>query len=350
MARWQNLWNPQGGAGGSTLALGAGLVAQQDTLAQVTSTANASGTWTLTDPCGTNQTSRLSATSAATVTWTPYNGLDDDKWLAGNWVAACTDGTVTVKHVIQIGTDSGHILHDWTTRVEANTQNVSGTGTGGAGDGVGARDAGNEDFSTPTNPTLAINGTNKCNMYQSGTEGFCVGFTSPICSSGEFDDFKYSAYSIILVTDADDMDRPVSSQNGVYAGLTENTTFGSAQGIACGVDITSGGTIKAVSCKPGAARNVSGPVQGDDPQRFEGVVLRWEPEGSSVWAQQIVNAQSPAGVTTDSAVQTSINEDLGTSPQIFCGIGSTAGGMSGGWTQALKVYYKFFPQYDGPSS
>ena len=340
MARWQNLWTPQGGAGGSTLALGAGLVAQQDTLAQVTSTANASGTWTLTDPCGDSQTSRLSATFAATVTWTPYNGLDDDKWLAGNWVAACTDGTVTVKHVIQIGTDSGHILHDWTTRVEANTMSGSGT----------ARDAGNEDWTDPYNPTLAIDGSTKCNMYQAGNDGFCVGFTSPICSSGEFDDFAFSAYSIILVTDADAIAAADSSQNGVYAGLTENTTFASNEGIACGVDRTKTGVIKAVSCRAGHSRNVSANVASDDPQRFEGVVLRWEPEGSSVWAIQIVNAQSAAGTTTDSAVQTSMNEDFSSSPQLFCGIGSVAGGMASGWTQALKVYYKFFPQYDGPSS
>jgi len=328
---------------GSDLALADGLTTQQDTLATVTSTAaNGTGgyTWTLTDPAGVSQTSRLSGTSVASVTWTPYNGLDDDKWLAGNWVAACTDGTVTVKHVIQIGTDSGHILHDWTTRVEANTQSGSGT----------ARDADNEDWSDPYNPTLAIDGSTQCNMYQAGNDGFCVGFTSPICSSGEFDDMMFSAYSIILVTDADEIAAADSSQNGVYAGLTENTTFGSNEGIACGVDRTSTGVIKAVSCKAGSSRNVSGNVASDDPQRFEGVVLRWEPEGSSVWAIQIVNAQSAAGVTTDSAVQTSMNEDFGTSPQIFCGIGSVAGGMASGWTQALKVYYKFFPQYDGPSS
>ena len=338
---------------GSDLALADGLTTQQDTLATVTSTAeNGTGsyTWTLTDPSGASQTSRLSGTSVASVTFTPYNGLDDDKWLAGNWVAACTDGTVTVKHVIQIGTDSGHILHDWTTRVEANTQDVSGTGSGGAGDGVGARDAGNEDWSDPYNPTLAINGTNKCNMYQSGAEGFCVGFTSPICSATSFDDMFFSAYSIILVTDADEIAAADSSQNGVYAGLCENTTFGANEGIACGVDRTSTGVIKAVSCKVGSSRNVSGNVASDDPQRFEGVVLRWEPEGSSVWAIQIVNAQSAAGVTTDSAVQTSMNEDFSSSPQLFCGIGSVAGGMASGWTQALKVYYKFFPQYDGPSS
>jgi len=334
---------PAGGAGGSDLALAAGLTTQQDDLAEVTSTAeNGTGTytWTLTDPDGDSQTSLLSATNVASVTWTPYNGLDDDKWLAGNWIAACTDGTVTVKHILTLGTDSGHILHNWTTRTYATT-------TAGS---VDARDEPNEDFTDPLNPTLAIDGAQKCNMYQAGTDGFCMGFTSPICSAASFDDMKFSAYSIILVTDADEIAAADSSQNGVYAGLTENDTFGSNEGIACGVDRTSTGVIKAVSCRAGHSRNVSGNVASDDPQRFEGVVLRWEPEGSSVWAIQIVNAQSAAGVTTDSAVQTSINADFGTSPQIFCGIGSVAGGMASGWTQALKVYYKFMPQYDGPSS
>jgi len=331
-----------GGGDGSDLALADGLTTQQDTLAQVTSTAeNGTGTftWTLTDPSGASQTSRLSATDTASVTWTPYNGLDDDKWLAGVWLAEVTDGVVTCAHSVLIGTDSGHILHDWTTRTYATTTVGS----------VDARDAGNEDWSDPYNPTLAIDGAQKCNMYQTGEDGFCVGFTSPICSAASFDDMKFSAYSIILVTDADAIADADSSQNGVYAGLTENDVFGDNEGIACGVDRTSTGVIKAVSCKAGSSRNVSANVASDDPQRFEGVVLRWEPEGSSVWAIQIVNAQSAAGVTTDSAVQTSMNEDFGTSPQLFCGIGSVAGGMAAGWTQALKVYYKFFPQYDGPS-
>jgi hypothetical protein len=331
-----------GGGSGSDLAIAGGLVVQQDTLAQVTSTAENGGgayAWTLTDPAGVSQTSRLSATDTASVTWTPYNGLDDDKWLAGNWIAACTDGTITVKHAIQIGTDSGHILHDWTTRVVGNTNSGS----------EDARDSGNEDFSTPTNPTLAINGSQKVNMYQAGTDGFCSGFTSPICTGGQFDDFKYSAYSIILVTDADEIADADSSQNGVYAGICGETTF-TSNGIACGVDRTNTGVIRAVSCKMGSARNTSGAVQAQDPQRFEGLVLRFEPEGSSIWALQIVNAQDAAGLTTDAAVQTSINKDFGTSPMLFCGLGTVAGGMGAGWTQALKVYYQFYPQYDGPSS
>ena len=79
-------------------------------------------------------------------------------------------------------------------------------------------------------------------------------------------------------------------------------------------------------------------------------MLRWEPEGSSIWALQIVNAQDAAGLTTDSSIQTSINKDFGTSPMLFCGLGSVAGGMGAGWTQSLKVFYQFYPQYDGPSS
>jgi len=327
---------------GSDLALADGLTTQQDTLATVTSTAaNGTGsyTWTLTDPAGVSQTSRLSGTSVASVTWTPYNGLDDDKWLAGNWVAACTDGTVTVKHVVQIGTDSGHLLHDWSTRTIIGDLDAD------------ARSAANEDFSDTTNPTIAVDGT-KCNMYATGSDGWGQGYTSPICSATSFDDFKFSAYSIILVTDAAEIADASSSQNGVYAGLTTNTNdWTASQGIACGVDRTATNVVRAVSCKPGAARNTSGNVSADDCQRFEGVVLRWEPEGSSVWAQQIVNAQTAAGTTTDSAVQTSINQDLGTSPQIFMALGCVAGTDGGAaWAQALKVYYKFFSQYDGPSS
>ena len=331
-----------GGGSGSDLAIAGGLVVQQDTLAQVTSTAENGGgayAWTLTDPAGVSQTSRLSATDTASVTWTPYNGLDDDKWLGGNWIAACTDGTVTVKHVIQIGTDSGHILHDWATRTIIGDLDAN------------ARSAGDEDFSSTTNPTIAVDGT-KCNMYATGTDGWGQGYTSPICSAGEFDDFKFSAYSIILVTDADEIADASSSQNGVYAGLTTNTNDWTAnQGVACGVDRTATNVVRAVSCKPGAARNTSGNVAADDCLLCEGIVLRGEPEGSSIWATQIVNAQTAAGVTTDSSIQTSINQDLGTSPQIFMALGCVAGTDGGSpWAQALKVYYQFYPQYDGPSS
>jgi hypothetical protein len=30
----------------------------------------------------------------------------------GNWVAACTDGTVTVKHLVRVGDEDGYIYQD----------------------------------------------------------------------------------------------------------------------------------------------------------------------------------------------------------------------------------------------
>jgi len=86
----------------------------QDNLAQVTSTAadgEGTYTWTLKDPNGVSRTALLSATNTASVTWTPtdINGAD---WCAGTWVAACTDGTVEVKHLVRVGDEDGYIYQD----------------------------------------------------------------------------------------------------------------------------------------------------------------------------------------------------------------------------------------------
>ncbi len=106
---------PTGGGGGSGSDLAVTTSdGTQDDLSQVTSTASGGTgtyTWTLTDPNGVDRTALLSSTSTASVTWTPtdINGAD---WCAGTWVAACTDGTVTVKHLQRIGDEDGYIYQD----------------------------------------------------------------------------------------------------------------------------------------------------------------------------------------------------------------------------------------------
>lgn len=88
---------PAPAGSGSDLNLTTG-DSEQSGLALVTSTA-ADGlgtfTWTLTDPLGVNRDALLSATDTASVTWTP------DLW--GVWKAKCTDGTVTLTHVVETG-------------------------------------------------------------------------------------------------------------------------------------------------------------------------------------------------------------------------------------------------------
>jgi hypothetical protein len=104
-----------GGGGGSGSDLNLTTAdSTQDGLAQVTSTAadgTGTYTWTLKDPNGVDRTALLSATDTASVTWTPtdINGAD---WCAGTWVAACTDGTVEVKHLVRIGDEDGYIYQD----------------------------------------------------------------------------------------------------------------------------------------------------------------------------------------------------------------------------------------------
>lgn len=102
----------------------------QDDLSQVTSTAadgEGTYTWTLKDPNGVSRTSLLSATNTATVTWTPtaINGAD---WNAGNWVASCTDGTVTVKHIVRVGDEDGYIYQNLGSATVDNGDSVFDAG------------------------------------------------------------------------------------------------------------------------------------------------------------------------------------------------------------------------------
>jgi len=146
-----------GGGGGSDLALTTA-DSTQDDLSQVTSTAeNGTGTytWSLKDPNGVDRSALLSATDAASVTWTPtdINGSD---WCAGVWVASCTDGTVTVKHLVRVGDEDGYIYQDLsactlgnkTTVLDSAASSLGLTSTvvidavrGGADSSGGANDA-----------------------------------------------------------------------------------------------------------------------------------------------------------------------------------------------------------------
>jgi hypothetical protein len=122
------------GGSGSDLALTTA-DGTQDDLAQVTSTATGGTgtyTWTLTDPNGVDRTALLSSTSAASVTWTPtdINGAD---WCAGTWVAACTDGTVEVKHLQRVGDEDGYIYQDLDACTLAGTTTILDAGASSLG-------------------------------------------------------------------------------------------------------------------------------------------------------------------------------------------------------------------------
>ena len=120
--------------GGSTLALTTA-DSTQDDLAQVTSTVSGgtgSFTWTLSDPNGVDRTSLLSATDVASVTWTPtdINGAD---WCGGLWRAQCTDGTVTVKHLVRVGDEDGFIYQDLSAATLRGTTTVLDSGASSLG-------------------------------------------------------------------------------------------------------------------------------------------------------------------------------------------------------------------------
>ena len=119
-----------GGGPGSDLALTTA-DSTQDDLSQVTSTAeNGTGsyTWTLKDPNGVDRSALLSATDTASVTWTPTS-INGGDWNAGNWVASCTDGTVTVKHIVRVGDKDGYIYQDMSTATLGGTTALQGPGT-----------------------------------------------------------------------------------------------------------------------------------------------------------------------------------------------------------------------------